>query len=119
MHFYGSKGSMHLTPQGGCQVFLGRSRQAEALPPVPAGDMEVGHFQNFVDAIRANRPELLTCGIEECEQSTALCHMANISYRLGRELRFDPQARRFIGDSEANKHLSRQGRQGFRMPDKV
>jgi predicted dehydrogenase len=119
MHFYGSKGSMHLDPQGNCQVFLGRSRQAEALPPVPAGNMEVGHFQNFVDAIRANRPELLTCGIEECEQSTALCHIANVSYRLGRELRFDPVSRRFLGDSEANHLLARPGRNGFRMPDKV
>ncbi len=119
MHFYGSRGSMHLDPQGNCQVFLGRSRRAEPLPPVPAGDMEVGHLQNFVDAIRADRPELLNCGVEECEQSTALCHLANISYRLGRELRFDPHTRRFPGDEEANRMLARQGRQGFRMPDKV
>jgi hypothetical protein len=110
---------MHLGPQGDCQVFLGRSRQAEPLPPVPAGNMEVAHFQNFIAGIRANRPELLTCGIEECEQSTALCHLANISYRLGRELRFDPQSRRFLGDREANQFLARPGRNEFRMPDKV
>jgi predicted dehydrogenase len=119
MHFYGSKGSMHLDPQGNCQVFLARSRQAEPLPSVPPGNMEVGHFRNFVDAIRADRPDLLTCGIEECEQSTALCHLANISYRLGREVRFDPQSYRFIGDRQANQLLGSPGRGGFRVPDRV
>jgi hypothetical protein len=34
--------------------------------------------------------------------STALCHLANISYRLGRKLSFDPEKERFMGDEEAN-----------------
>jgi predicted dehydrogenase len=41
------------------------------------------HAGNFVRAVRANKPELLTADIAEGHVSSALCHVANISYRLG------------------------------------
>ncbi|HON01229.1 MAG TPA: gfo/Idh/MocA family oxidoreductase, partial [Acidobacteriota bacterium] len=48
-----------------------------------------------------------------------LCHLANISYRLGRSLRFDPATERFVGDEEADAMLSRRYREPFVVPDKV
>jgi hypothetical protein len=33
--------------------------------------------------------------------------MANISYRLGRRLAFDPKAQNFINDNEANRMKTR------------
>jgi predicted dehydrogenase len=44
------------------------------------------HFDNFVKAVRSRRYEDLTCDIAEGHLSAALCHLANISYRLGTEL---------------------------------
>lgn len=41
------------------------------------------HYQNFVDAVRVNRPEDLNGEIEQGHLSSALCHLANISYQLG------------------------------------
>ncbi|MGD9854014.1 MAG: Gfo/Idh/MocA family protein [Planctomycetaceae bacterium] len=41
------------------------------------------HFDNFVDAVRANDPGLLNCPFVEGHLSSALCHLGNISYRLG------------------------------------
>ncbi len=41
------------------------------------------HFRNFVDAIRSGKPSDLACDIEEGHLSAALCHMAQVSYRLG------------------------------------
>ena len=41
------------------------------------------HFRNFVDAIRSGKPSDLTCEIEEGHLSASLCHMAQISWRLG------------------------------------
>jgi hypothetical protein len=61
----------------------------------------------------------LNCDIAEAEQSTAMCHLANISYRLGRELRFDPALRRFTADEEANRLLAREYRQPFVIPARV
>ncbi len=41
------------------------------------------HFANFIQAVRSRRESDLNCSIEEGHRSTALCHLANISYRLG------------------------------------
>jgi len=42
------------------------------------------HFANFVAAVRAGDPSLLKAPIREGHVSSALCHLANISYRVGR-----------------------------------
>jgi predicted dehydrogenase len=43
------------------------------------------HFNNFVEAVRSRKHEALNCDIAEGHLSAALCHLANISYRLGNE----------------------------------
>ena len=57
--------------------------------------------------------------IEEGFYSCALIHLANISYRLGRTLDFDPLKMEFISDREANAMLTKEYRKGFEVPDKV
>ena len=47
----------------------------------------VNHFENFVSAVRSRRVEDLRADILEGHQSTALCHIGNVSYRLGERLR--------------------------------
>lgn len=44
-----------------------------------AGD----HFKNFSDAVRSRKRADLTSEVLDGHRSTALCHLANISYRLG------------------------------------
>jgi predicted dehydrogenase len=41
------------------------------------------HFDNFVKAVRTRRLNELHADIEQGHLSSALCHLANISYRLG------------------------------------
>ncbi len=41
------------------------------------------HFANFLKAVRSRNQAELNADISEGHQSTALCHIANISYRLG------------------------------------
>ena len=43
------------------------------------------HFANFLHAVRTRKVSDLRADIEEGHQSTALCHLGNISYRLGRK----------------------------------
>ena len=45
----------------------------------------VNHFSNFLQAVRSRQQSDLNADILEGHQSTALCHIANISYRLGAE----------------------------------
>jgi predicted dehydrogenase len=44
----------------------------------------INHFANFLDAVRSRRREDLKAEIEEGHQSSALCHIGNISWRLGK-----------------------------------
>jgi hypothetical protein len=52
----------------------------------------------------------LTAEIEIGFQSTALAHLGTIAARLGRSLKFAPDKREFIGDSEADQFLGREYR---------
>ena len=77
------------------------------------------HWANFVDAIRSGKDETLTCDIIEGHYSTALPHLANISYRLGRELRFMGEYEKFANDPEADAMLTRFYRKPYVVPEEV
>jgi predicted dehydrogenase len=123
--FYGSKGYMHMEHSdrdfAGCefQVFMGRNKTPEPdmneRPSAKAAD----HYANFIAAVRAKKRELLNSELEEGHISGAMCLLANISYRLGREVRFDPKRERFVSDTEADRHLTREYRKPFVVPEKV
>jgi predicted dehydrogenase len=112
--FFGADGFM--TVGTGYQTYLGKKREP-GPSSVRAG--EDTHFANFIEAVRRRNPELLTAEIEEGHLSAALCHLANISYRTGRSLRFDPGTESFIGDPEADRLLRRSYRLPFVVPDEV
>ena len=57
--------------------------------------------------------------VETAHLSSALAHLGNISYRLDRQLKFDPKQEQFTGDSEANAMLKRNYRKPYVVPEKV
>ena len=57
-----------------------------------------GHAQNFIDAVRSRKVSDLNADIEVGHKSAALCHMGNISYRLGRKMSID-DIKSAIGDN--------------------
>ena len=52
-------------------------------------------------------------------RSGIFCELANISHRVGREIRFDPANETIPGDEEANRLLRREYRKPFEVPEKV
>lgn len=119
---YGSRGYM-----SSGDAYRARRSPQEVLPPnndlklkPPLGSGEPNHYRNFIQAVRSRRREDLHCEVEEGMISAQLCHLANISYRLGRALRFDPVKKRFINDREANAMLKRRHAvKGFETPERV
>jgi predicted dehydrogenase len=123
--FYGSKGYMISNSDSEkFKVFLaGRSTPEPDMGKLDDVDRsaneELSHFQNFFDAVRTGKREMLTAEINETFLSTAFCLMGNISYRLKRELRFDLASSRFVGDHEADEMLRDSYRAPFSIPDRV
>ena len=121
------------------------------------------HYANFLKAVRSRKKEDLNADILEGHLSSALCHLGNISLRLGksedlqggklsgldssrgmkdclermqthfdankinlgewqlqvgRRLKFNPETEKFINDSEADTHLTREYRKGFEVDAK-
>ena len=77
------------------------------------------HYANFIKAIRKNDPVNYNKNVEEGFYTCALVHLANISYRLGRSLDFDPRTMKFINDAEANRMLKPKYRKPFVVEDIV
>ncbi len=146
------------------QFFPKGSDKPEPMPEVP---FELGpgksHFENFIAAVRSRRQEDLNAEILEGHYSSALCHLCNMSIRLGRRVPFLPRTEAFgsneaaldvyertveylkangidiekqgyvlgrrlvvdkdaetiVDDAEANALLTRDYREGFRVPDRI
>ena len=77
---------------------------------VRRGPGGTNHFANFIAAIRSNRREDLNADIEEGHYSSALCHLANISYQMGTNAAFAPRTRAFGDNRDANETLERMER---------
>jgi predicted dehydrogenase len=59
------------------------------------------HFENFINAVRSRNESDLNAPIQQGHLSTALCHTANISYRLGKHASADAMREQIKGDQEA------------------
>jgi len=135
--FYGTEGWMHLDISS-FSTYLGRKN--EPGPGMKAviisSDRAVGgprgfdetsahtssrimHRENFIKAVRSRKVSDLTADILEGHLSSSLCHLANISYRLDRQLCFDAHSERFEGDDLANSYLTRKYRHPYVVPDNV
>jgi predicted dehydrogenase len=110
LDIYGTKGSMTLL-RGGFQVTpekLGTGKEKtpamEALA-MKGDDLNAAHARNFLDCVKSRkRPN---ADLEEGHRSATMCHLGNISTRLGRSLRWDAAKEQVVGDAEANAMLSR------------
>ncbi len=83
--------------------------------PIRTGKIDaiVNHMGNFFDCVESRKQTI--SDIESQHRSVSTCHLGNISQRLGRPLKWDPEQEVFVGDEEANKWLKREYRAGFEI----
>ncbi len=43
------------------------------------------HLPRFIESVRSNSPEAVACSIADGNLSSAMCHLGNISHRLGEQ----------------------------------
>ena len=93
--------------------------QGKDMAPTLQGPDSQGHFSNLIEAIRDGKNETLHAEITEGFYSAALPLLGNISYRVGRELKFMGDYEKFANDPEADVMLSRNYRRPFVVPQEV
>ncbi|MHC4741512.1 MAG: Gfo/Idh/MocA family protein [Planctomycetota bacterium] len=65
--------------------------------------VSTNHLQDFLDAVRSRQEPISPIG--SAVRSDTVCHLSYIAAQLGRKLKWDPEAERFIGDDQANRML--------------
>jgi predicted dehydrogenase len=71
------------------------------------------HMRNFFDCVASRNPPISNVACQH--RSVSLCHLANISMRLGRPLVWDPKTEQFVNDRDADNWLAREQRKGFEI----
>jgi predicted dehydrogenase len=99
--FIGSEGVL-VCPSYTSAVAL--NNDGEVIKEFKGGD---DHFGNFVKAVRSRKVEDLNADILDGHLSSALCHLGNISYRLGKEERFGGKPRSPSSDKETRAAFER------------
>jgi predicted dehydrogenase len=76
-------------------------------------DLNVPHVRNFLDCVKSrNKPN---ADVEEGHRTAVMCHLGNISTRLGRTLSWDAAQERITGDAEANQWLMKPYRAPWKL----
>ncbi|MFO1063829.1 MAG: Gfo/Idh/MocA family oxidoreductase [Pirellulales bacterium] len=72
-----------------------------------------GHKQNFYRCIREGG--LPVSDVYSHVQTMNTCHLSAIAARLGRVIKWDPKAEKFVGDEQAQKFFAREQRKGYEI----
>jgi predicted dehydrogenase len=81
-------------------------RKLDALP-------DPGPLLSFGEAVRARKPA--GGNADAAYRTVSILHLANLSIRLGRKIRFDPDRHECPGDAEANRLVSQPMRAPWRL----
>jgi Oxidoreductase family, C-terminal alpha/beta domain len=82
--------------------------------PVPVHlNGKEAHWENFVRCLRERKQPI--SDVESHMDALNVCHLAGISARLGRSIKWDSQAEQILGDEQANEFLAREYRKGFEI----
>jgi hypothetical protein len=66
-----------------------------------------GHHENFIEAVRSRKVSDLNADVQEGYLSAALCHMGNISHRLGKEASREDIVERIGGNKDLAESFER------------
>jgi predicted dehydrogenase len=109
--FYGEEGALDLESNGTHTLYDRGDKQVERVAGTSVGDSE--HIANFLAAIRNEDPLSLNAEIERGHKSTLLCHLGNISHRIGGSLNCDPEDGHILDASEGMKLWQREYEPGW------
>ena len=99
--FYGTEGYVIMPSYSAGIVFDKDGKKVKEFLTPKELSGGVVHFGNFLAACRSRQPSELNADILEGHLSSALCHLGNISYRLGEQMPVAAIKERLANDVEA------------------
>ncbi len=109
--FLGEKGRVFVNRGG----VYGTAAEALAEDPLPPDAWRVrpstNHMGNFFECVKTREEPVSSVRLQH--RTITICHLTNLSLRLGRPIRWDPETEQIVGDSEANGRLRREQRKPY------
>jgi predicted dehydrogenase len=116
IELFGTKGMMLAGRHGGGYQVYDNDRKMIASSYGRRADD--AHMANFLECVRSRKRPI--ADVEDVYPSMLLCHLGNVSWRAGnRKLGYDARTGWIEDDPEANKFMSREGREPWTIPDEV
>lgn len=124
--FIGNNGTL-VVNRGGYEIVIekesrgensgqGKMESIEAYVKPPELNYLDLHTQNFVDAIKKNDQNALNTPIQSGSVAAINAQMGNIAYKTGSKIFWDTKENKFINNAEANKLISAEYHNGWKMP---
>jgi predicted dehydrogenase len=117
---YGSKGMMSLTRKGFTvtpEVMSpdGRNPQPPTMEAIDVKGTTPNdpHVRNFLDCVKSRAKP--NADVEEGHRTAVMCHLGNISTRLGRSVKWDAGKEQIAGDPAANQWLMKPYRGDWKL----
>lgn len=101
--FHGSDATL-IVDRRGFEIIPEPGSRAEALSVTGKPETHFEHMANFLDAVRTRRVRV--SDIESGHRASSATMLGNIAYLTGRNIRWDRDRERVIGDEDANRYLS-------------
>ena len=103
---YANYGMHEVVPEG--------SLLEDKTPPEPSIPPSPGHEREWLDSIKSRREP--SCGVNYHYKVDLALTLGNLSYRLGRSVRFDAQTEKITGDEEAARLARPVYREPWKFP---
>ena len=113
--FYGEKGTLFAEDNKVVLFTAGRESKREDIA-IPTPQMQDNHVINFLNAVRSNRKDMISCTPEDAFKSTATVQLAMISYNTNSEVKWDQTKNEIVGNPAAAALLKREYRAKYKHP---
>ena len=110
--FQGSEGSLFVD-YGSHELYVKGKRVLDFARPAATIPDSPGHIREFLDSVKSRK--LTTCDVDYGHRLTKAGLLGNIAYRTGRRIVWDDEREQIVGDSKANKMVTRHYRKPWKL----
>jgi hypothetical protein len=114
IYFHAFKGAL-IADYGRHEVVAEGDMLKDKTPPKPTLAPSPGHEREWLDCIKTRQQP--SCSVAYHWKVDIALTLANLSYRLKRSVRFDPEAGKIVGDAEAVRLARPQYRSPWKFPE--